>query len=137
MCLRTDIYMCVYIYIYIYICTFFFSATTPQVSVYPGLEETIISKAFLNSFLNRLLSCSHVLLLGCACSCQIVHWISQFWSTYLVIYLGREYWGTSQAFKNRNKHLMLALPSLIKFIGFVLGLFSFVWVSGCVLWMKN
>lgn len=129
------IYVCVYIHIYI--CTFFFSATTPQVSVCPGLEETIISKAFLNSFLNRLLSCSHVLLLGCACSCQIVHWISQFWSTYLVIYLGREYWGTSQAFKNRNKHLMLALPSLIKFIGFVLGLFSFVWVSGCVLWMKN
>lgn len=27
---------------------------------------------------------------------------------------------------------MLAFPSLIKFIGFVLGLFWFVWVSGCL-----
>lgn len=34
-------------------------------------------------------------------------------------------WGISQVFKNRNKHLMLFLPSLIKFIGFV-------GVKGCV-----
>lgn len=57
---------------------------------------------------------------------------------HLLSYLSRqEYWGSSQVFKNRNKHLMLTLPSLIKFIGFVLALFCFVWVSGCVLWMKN
>lgn len=56
---------------------------------------------------------------------------------HLLGYLGREHWGTSQVFKNRNKHLMLALPSLIKFIGFVLSLFWFVWVSGCVLCTKK
>lgn len=39
-------------------------------------------------------------------------------------------WGTSQVFKNRNRHLMLFLPSLIKFIGFV-------WVKGCVSGMKK
>lgn len=110
---------------------FFFSATTPQVTVCRGLKETIISKAFLNRLLNSLLSCSDVLLFGCACWCQIVHWISLFWSTYIVTYLGREHSSTSQVFKNRNKHPLPALPSLIKFIEFVLGLFWFVWVSRC------
>lgn len=64
--------------------------------------------------------------------CEIVHQISLLCSTSLGICLGREHWGTSQVFKNRNKHLMLFLPSLIKFVGFVLGLFWFVWINGCV-----
>lgn len=123
-------FWCAYVYVY-------FSTSVLQVIVCPDLEETIITRAFLNGVLNSLLSCSDVLLFGCACSCQITHWISLFWSTYLVISLGREHWGTSQAFKNRSKHLILALPSLIKCIGFALGLFWFVWVRGCVLWMNK
>lgn len=119
-----------YIHTYTY---FFFSATTPQVTVCPGLEETIIPKAFLNS----LLSCSDVLLFWL---CLLVpdRALDLAVLKHLLSYLCRQgASGTSQVFKNRNKHFRPALPSLIKFIGFVLGLVWFVWVSGCVLWMKK